>query len=612
MLHQHMTKIIINLGFAGLLLGCAGFASAATFAVRDLQGIYNGRLSYGTLYRLRDRDTDLIAFASKGNYPSANSDDGNLNYSEGLVSQTVRATGELSLRWGSLGAYMRGSAFYDFENQGDDPARTEFNSDAEKLVGSDVELRESYINWRIRPGGMPALIRVGQQILNWSETTFTRDGLDVINPVNIVTLLQPTSIREDLRTPQRMVWAAANVTETFSVEAYYQYEWEPVKLPPVGWYFSNIDTIGAEGLNSWMYGDGQISDLGTDLDAYFGLPAGTLGFDEDFQRLPGVNQDKPSDYGQYGAAIIGILPDRNATKLGLHYLRYHNRLPLLMARTGDTAAVAATAEPLVAARATALESIYLQEGLDPVEAALLGRDAAEQLTLSQYANEASYFATYPEDIDTFGLTFSTATPRRGTLFAGEFSHHTDYPFQVALNPLLQSVFSPVLFDTDAGDGGLGDYGPGEVIGGFERLDRSLATLEVAQIFRGLFYADQVLISTDLSWAGVHGLNSNSNPPMASGDEDSWGYRVQVAARFSGVFGGISFSPYISFSHDFDGTTPAPVSTFLEDRKSLALGLRGNFINRLTAEIRYVNFFHGGKANLMRDRDYLRFQVSYYL
>ncbi len=132
---------------------------------------------------------------------------------------------------------------------------------------------------------MPALLRVGQQILNWSETTFVRDGLDLINPVDLVTVLQPASKKEDLRIPQRMVWLAINATETFSMEAYYQYEWEPVTLPPVGWYFSSNDAVGGEGLQSWMYGNGQTSDLGTDLDQRFGLPVGTLGFDNDFQRL---------------------------------------------------------------------------------------------------------------------------------------------------------------------------------------------------------------------------------------------------------------------------------------------------------------------------------------
>lgn len=597
---------------AGLILGMSGLSWAGNFSVRDIQGIYNGRVSYGALYRLEDRDKDLIAFSSNGRLASANVDDGNLNYDTGIISSVARATGELVLGWRDFGAYVRGSAFYDFENQSGDPARTEFDNDAEKLVGSDVKLLESYVNWAPAPGGMPMVIRLGQQIVNWSETSFVRDGLDIINPVDLTTILQPTSKREDLRTPQRMLWGAANITETFSLEAFYQYEWEPVGLPPVGWYFSNLDAVGGEGLQSWMFGNGQVSDLGTDLDQFFELPAGTLGFDKNFQRLPGRNRDKPSDTGQYGIALIGILPDRNATKVGFHYMRYHSRLPLAMARTGSAQAVAATAEPAVAARAAALESVYLSQGLDPAQAAQAGRDAAEQITLSNYANEASFFVTYPEDIDAIGLSFSTSTARTGTLFAGEISHHFDNPFQIALNPLMQTVFSPVLFDTDIGDTALGDYGAQEEIGGYIESDRTLATLEIAQIFRGKLWADQVLVSADVSWVGVHDMPGKGEPPLSSDDSDSWGYRLQFVASYSGLLGGINLVPFTAFTHDVDGDTPAPISTFLEDRKSFTAGVRGIYINRLTAELRYTSFLGGGRDNLLRDRDYLRFQVSYYL
>ena len=117
----------ITLGTAWLVIGLGSQANAGNFAVRDLQGIYNGRLSYGALYRLNDQDSDLIAIASDGNARTSNTDDGNLNYNKGLVSNTVRATGEVALRWRQFGAYVRGAAFYDFENQSNDPARTEFD-----------------------------------------------------------------------------------------------------------------------------------------------------------------------------------------------------------------------------------------------------------------------------------------------------------------------------------------------------------------------------------------------------------------------------------------------------------------------------------------------------
>jgi hypothetical protein len=595
-----------------ILVIAAPPASARTFSLAEFEGIYNLRVSYGALYRLRDADRDLLAIVNGGTARSANIDDGNLNYGEGLVSNMVRATGELALRRGAFGVYLRGAAFYDFENKNSDPDPTELSGSADKLVGSDIELRESYVNWNLSPGGMPVVFRVGQQILNWSETTFIRDGLDLINPADLVTALQPASDFEDLRNPQRMVWGAANITETFSLEAYYQYEWQPVELPPVGWYFSSNDSVGGDGMGDWRYGAGTVSDLGTDLDALYELPPGTLGFDEDYQKLDGRLRDTPSDLGQYGIALIGFLPGRTALKTGFHYMRYHSRLPLLSTRTGSLAAVAATAEPFVAARADALADIYLDNGLDAPEAAARGRAAAEELTLSDYGNEASLFAEYPEDIDAFGVSFSTSVPGTGILLAGEASHHLDFPFQLAPGQVTQAVFSPVLFDDQVGDTTLGEFGPGEVIHGYERLDRTQVSVQVGRILPGRFGASRIVLNADAAWIRVHDLPGAGEAPLTSDDEDSWGYRLQIAASYLGVLGAINLQPFALFTHDVDGSTPLPLQTFVEDRKSVTVGLRGSYINRLSAEVRFTGFFHGGRANRLRDRDFLRLQVSYSL
>jgi|GEM_PF-1703113 len=594
-----------------LLLSCP-LVAADTFRVADVDGLYNLSVSYGALFRLQDRDRDLIAVANGGSLPSANGDDGNLNYNRGLVSSQVRATGELALVRDDFGLYVRGAAFYDFQTEGSGPQRTGFGGGAEDLVGSDVEVDESYLNWSFAPGGMPMIVRVGKQILNWSETAFVRDGLDTVNPADLVTTFTPASSIEDFRVPQGMVWAAANITETFSLEAYYQYQWEPVTLPPVGWYFSNNDAIGGEGIGDWMFGAGSVSDLGTDLDQRFELPPGTLGFDADFQRLPGLTRDKPEDGGQYGAALIGVFPGRNAIKLGLHYLRYHSRLPLLMSRTADAAAVAATAQPLVDARAGELEAVYLQEGLDPAEAASRGLAAAESLTLSDYANEAGLFVTYPENIDLIGVSFATSVPLLNSLVAGDVSRHFDYPFQTLPGAVTQAVFSPVLFDTPAGNTALGDFGPSQTVTGYQRSDRTQASFQIAQIFRGRFTADRILLSADVAWVKVHDMPDAGEPRLTSADGESWGYRLTGAADYLGVFGGINLQPYLVFSHDVSGTTPAPLSTFIEDRKAFSLGLSVSYVNRVTADIRFTAFSGGGRANQLRDRDVVRFQVSYSL
>src|SRR5262245_14301521 len=42
-----------------------------------------------------------------------------------------------------------------------------------------------------------------------------------------------------------------------------------------------------------------------------------------------------------------------------------------------------------------------------------------------------------------------------------------------------------------------------------------------------------------------------------------------------------------------------------------VGLAGEYVNRWTADLGYPRFLGGGSANLVRDRDFLSFQVAYH-
>ncbi len=201
-----------------------------------------------------------------GSAQSANFDDGDLNYDEGIVSNMVQASAELAVRWGFLGAYVRGLGFYDFETELSDRERTDLSNDADRYVGKRGELRDYYLDARFRVRGMPVQLRVGDQVLNWGESTFLRFGVQIVNPLDLVALFRPASSAQDLQIPQGMVWAAAILTEEVAIEGYYQYDWEPVRTPPIGWYFSDNDTLGAGELGAAMAGTGLFSDLGTDLD----------------------------------------------------------------------------------------------------------------------------------------------------------------------------------------------------------------------------------------------------------------------------------------------------------------------------------------------------------
>ena len=67
---------------------------------------------------------------------------------------------------------------------------------------------------------------------------------------------------------------------------------------------------------------------------------------------------------------------------------------------------------------------------------------------------------------------------------------------------------------------------------------------------------------------------------------------------------MNLSPNIAWSHDVSGYGP----NFIEDAKSISLGLNADYANRYTASISYTNFFDG-KYNTLRDRDFAALSVG---
>jgi hypothetical protein len=357
-----------------------------------------------------------------------------------------------------------------------------------------------------------------------------------------------------------------------------------------------------------MLGAGQFSDLGTNLDKAFALPPGTLGFDQDFFRLPGLHVDKPDDHGQFGLTLSTILPDTNATRIGLHLVRYHSRLPLINGRTANQEAIDQTSQADVDALAESLVPAYESTGLTPEEATEAASGTAGALTTSEYANQAGYRVVYPEDITMVGLSFSTATIKRGLLLSGEVSHHRNFPFQRSLGEVFSAVLSPIEF-TGGGSG----LGADNTVKGFIKLDRSQATLGVTQLFGSRFGASQTAASADVAWVHVHDMPGSNKLPLQGVNTptaSSWGYRLGGALTYNGVLGGLTLVPRVLWTHDVGGYTPVPVSTFVEGRKSFTAGLGLVYINRWTANLSYTSFFGAGSRNLVRDRDLVRFRVSY--
>lgn len=90
-------------------------------------------------------------------------------------------------------------------------------------------------------------IRVGQQVISWGESTLIPHGIGVINPVDLNILNAPGAELKEAFRPQGMVWASLGLTDKLSVEAFYQYDWQPIWVPTPGSYFATNDFAGYGG-----------------------------------------------------------------------------------------------------------------------------------------------------------------------------------------------------------------------------------------------------------------------------------------------------------------------------------------------------------------------------
>jgi hypothetical protein len=563
--------------------------NAADFNYGDLQGSFDTTVSYGQSYRVQSRASELIGIANGGTGFSVNGDDGNLNYETGLISTTLKFTSELDLRYKNFGAFVRGTGFRDFQN--DDPndtARTPLTDQAIDLVGKDLKLLDAYVWSNFNLGSMPLNLRLGEQVLSWGESTFIQNSINTINPVDVSKLRVPGAELKEALVPVGIVSASAGLTDSFTLEGFYQYDYERVLIDPPGSYFSTNDFVGNGG-NCAVLGFGLAPDFPL-------LPLGITSSACDLGlafAAPRAPDDRPDEGGQYGVALRWFSSILNNTEFGFYFINYHSRLPII----------------------NAFQVTAFLPGPTPD------------------FSTATYQIAYPEDIKLYGISFNTELGTTGWALQGEYSYRNDAPLQIDdVELLLAAAGSPfnqlgVAFD-----------GAGSLIPGFIRRDVSQFQMTASRIFGPMLKANQSIFITEFAVTHVHnmpnknvlrleapgtnlpgpflgldrtgapGLGVQSNDDFA--DATSWGYRMVGRLDYNNVIGSINLHPRIEWRHDVSGISPGPGGNFVEGTKVITAGLGASYQNTWQADLSYTSFFGAGAQNLLYDRDFLSLSVAY--
>jgi len=403
-----------------------------------------------------------------------------------------------------------------------------------------------------------------------------------------------------------MLFGSIDLTPSLSLEALYMFEYRAIIPDPAGAYFATND-FGTPGASYVMLGFGAPDQPVMNPDLYSRVCLEGHPEDSDAKwgaggcgaSVPRVYGEDPSDSGQYGASLRWFVESLNATEFGFYFLNYHSRLPLASGNA-VTVGVPTSAAP----------------------------------------GSASYFMEYPEDIQLWGASFNSNI---GTwALSGEVSYRPNLPLQVddiellfaAFTPLNPLLAAPVLHFKSQ----LGQFGPGEVITGYEEHKSWQAQATTTKLFgpNNFIKANSVAFVAEAGFNYVSDLPDKDylrfngpgtdtgggadyltgdfrNPitePDGFADDFSWGYRLLIRADYNNAWGPVTISPRFAWAHDVSGTTPGPGGSFIDGRKTFTLGLGFNYLQKWIFDFAYTDYSGGGRYNQLHDRDFFSASVRY--
>ncbi|EZQ17243.1 DUF1302 domain-containing protein [Pseudomonas sp. G11-1] len=585
------------------LASVTGSANAVTFNIGEVEAQFDSQLSIGASMSMSDPDkrfihtlTEINGVNQGGEAAARTSDDGRLNYEKGDVfSKIFKGSHDLELRYGNSGAFIRGNYWYDFETKDGSQDFYDIDDSGRHPLqkGAGIQLLDAFVYHNYAIGNNPGNVRLGRQVVSWGEGVFIQNGINSINPIDASAFRRPGAELKEGLLPVEMLYLSQGLTENLTMEAFYQLKWHGTIADNCGTFFAGSDVVG-RGCNDRLVFAGLDLPQGTQ-------PPGTF--------IARSQKDRDaSDSGQFGVAFRWFVPELNNTEFGFYAMNYHSRAPIYSNIAG-TAAV----------------------GGPPT----IGYDGS--------VGAAGYFFEHPEDIRLYGVSFGTDVG--GVSVAGELSYRPNMPLQISSGDLSRTALLAAAGVPDNTHRGLeGELAPGDYIQGYERKGFWQASMSAVH------FVDRVLGASRLALIGEVGANhissigngngetkfgrdslfgqspyadgtcsSNSgaageSPHAASWCENdgfftdfSWGYRLRASLDYSNVIAGINLTPNIAWSHDVEGYSP----NFVENAKSISVGVNADYANKYNASLSYTNFFDG-KYNTLVDRDFaaVSFGVSF--
>src|SRR5699024_5974372 len=215
----------------------------------------------------------------------------------------------------------------------------------------------------------------------WGEALFMQNGINTANYIELASLRRPGAEIKEALLPLGSLHLSYGITDNLNAEAFYQFEWKHTEDAPVGSYYSTHDSYPAFGGESVIVDGRVVAASAAKKAAEEGLPPGmtpdqvfqaTLGSFSSYEgsqvTLRRTKDEKASSQGQFGLSARYFADSLGGTEFGFYYTRTHAKLPVVAAHMGT------------------------------VE---IGGSLADMI------DDSHYTMVYPEDIDMFGISFSS-------------------------------------------------------------------------------------------------------------------------------------------------------------------------------------------------------------
>ncbi|MBS0347040.1 MAG: DUF1302 domain-containing protein [Proteobacteria bacterium] len=292
--------------------GAAG-AVAIDTGNPDVALSWDNTVKYSAAFRVRNANPS-VADNSLG--PQANTNDGDLNFGKGLISNRLDLLSELELRYKKdFGFRLSGAAWYDdvYNRGNDNPGALggalvnsrsvrydEFTRGTEQLHGRKAELMDAFGYINFAPGDMNVNVKGGRFTQLYGESLFfgnngiagAQTPLDLIKALSV-----PNSQFKEIARPVGQLSTQVQLSPTVSIGAYYQLEWRKTRLPAAGSYFSFADFVDVGG-ESLILGPGAVLYRSQDIEP---RNSGQGGFQVKFKS-------GDAEYGFYAAQFHDKLP----------------------------------------------------------------------------------------------------------------------------------------------------------------------------------------------------------------------------------------------------------------------------------------------------------------